>query len=386
MKLWGILHSICLIFLQKKWRNMRYIKPHFYDKFECIADKCKDTCCAGWQIVIDEDTLEKYAKVGGKFGNRLMNSIDWGEEMFYQNDRRCSFLGDDNLCDIYREMGPDYLCDTCRNYPRHVEEYDGLRELSLTLSCPTVAKMILECKDPVTFVETETMEEDDFEEFDFLLFSQLEDARDVVFHILQNREVDLRVRMKMCEHLAYEFQKCVDDGTTYQIDRLLEKYEHFDSNTVKISEKCYEKRKKEYALLVQLEKLRPEWTELLEKVERTLYGKGEEEYNKIVRNFQHQYGYESENRLQWERIGEQLMMFFVYTYFCGAVYDDWIISKMRLAVFCTTWIQELVMFAFVENDGEIGMENVIEMAYRFAREVEHSDLNLDTIEEWLQYE
>ena len=33
--------------------------PHYYRKFRCTADKCPDTCCAGWQIVIDEETLEK---------------------------------------------------------------------------------------------------------------------------------------------------------------------------------------------------------------------------------------------------------------------------------------------------------------------------------------
>ena len=56
---------------------MRYTKPHFYDTFECLADRCPDTCCAGWQIVIDEDSLDKYEQVEGPFGNRLANSIDW---------------------------------------------------------------------------------------------------------------------------------------------------------------------------------------------------------------------------------------------------------------------------------------------------------------------
>ena len=42
---------------------MRYTKPHFYDTFECLADRCPDTCCAGWQIVIDEDSLDKYEQV-----------------------------------------------------------------------------------------------------------------------------------------------------------------------------------------------------------------------------------------------------------------------------------------------------------------------------------
>ena len=41
---------------------MRYLKPHFYDKFVCTAGDCPDTCCAGWQIMIDDASLEKYKK------------------------------------------------------------------------------------------------------------------------------------------------------------------------------------------------------------------------------------------------------------------------------------------------------------------------------------
>lgn len=37
--------------------------------------------------------------------------------------------------------------------------------------------------------------EDDFEEFDFMMFSQLEDTRDVLFSILQDRSLPLTLRM-----------------------------------------------------------------------------------------------------------------------------------------------------------------------------------------------
>ena len=47
------------------------------------------------------------------------------------------------------------------------------------------------------------------------------------------------------------------------------------------------------------------------------------------------YGALSSHKEEWENLGEQLLMFFVYTYFCGAVYDDMVCSKMELArVFC----------------------------------------------------
>lgn len=91
-----------------------------------MQEPCPDTCCAGWQIVIDDKTLKKYQHFKGPFRNRLHNDIDWKEHIFRQYDRRCAFLNEENLCDIYIEAGPKMFCKTCRNYPRHIEEFEGL--------------------------------------------------------------------------------------------------------------------------------------------------------------------------------------------------------------------------------------------------------------------
>lgn len=124
-----------LYFMRKDY-PMQITRPDFYKEFSCIAGSCPDTCCAGWQIMIDKKSLKKYQKLKGPFRNRLHNDIDWSEQAFRQYDHRCAFLNEKNLCDIYSEAGADMLCDTCRKYPRHIEEFEGLREYSLSLSCP----------------------------------------------------------------------------------------------------------------------------------------------------------------------------------------------------------------------------------------------------------
>lgn len=88
------------------------------------------------------------------------------------------------------------LCDTCRRYPRHIEEFEGMREISLSLSCPEAARIILSQKDPVTFrtFEKETAEEA-YEDFDYFLFSALMDTRDYLLTVLQDRSVPVRYRM-----------------------------------------------------------------------------------------------------------------------------------------------------------------------------------------------
>ena len=51
---------------------MKVLKPFYYDDFKCIANKCIDSCCIGWQINIDEKTYKKYKKVKGVFGKNLL--------------------------------------------------------------------------------------------------------------------------------------------------------------------------------------------------------------------------------------------------------------------------------------------------------------------------
>ena len=377
---------------------MRYLKPHFYDKFVCTAGDCPDTCCAGWQIMIDDDSLEKYRNVQGEFGKRLQGSINWEEESFCQKDRRCAFLNDENLCDLYKALGPDALCDTCRLYPRHTEEFEGLRELSLSLSCPEAAKIILSCKEPVRFLEEETDEEDDFDEFDFMMFSRLEDTRDVIFSILQDRSLPLPLRMAACEQLAESYQICMEEQREFDIDDLLRECEryHKEGTLSEFVSKCLSEKgvnaaalhqwdwqKEELQVLYGLERLRPEWDQVLDGAEKRLYRGGKEEYFKICEEFHRMYGALSVHKEEWENLGEQLLMFFVYTYFCGAVYDDMVCSKMELALFSVRWIQEFLIVRWLENGKKLSMQDVEEISWRYAREVEHSDDNLNSLEDWL---
>ena len=165
---------------------MLYVKPNYYNKFKCIADKCEATCCAGWQIVIDEDSLEQYKAEERPYGEVLRQRIDWEEGIFKQDScKRCAFLKEDGFCEMYQELGEKSLCMTCTNYPRHIEEFENLREITLAISCPEAARIILEQKEPVTFWEEETDEEDEeFEDFDPFFFSYLEDARAIMLSIL----------------------------------------------------------------------------------------------------------------------------------------------------------------------------------------------------------
>lgn len=363
---------------------MRYTVPHYYCKFKCTAADCPDTCCAGWKIVIDKKTLKKYKNMEGPFGNRIRNSIDWEEGTFLQYDMRCAFLNEENLCDIYTEAGKKMFCKTCRLYPRHIEEFQGEREISLSLSCIEAGKLILGCKEPVKFVslEKDVLERED-ETFDFLLYGKLSDTREAVFRILQNREMSINLRVSMVLALVHDMEIKVGKQQLFQVDDVLERYMDM-SALEKFGKKleqyisCGQERKfliqEMCGVFEQFEVLNRSWPLYVKGLQKTLFEQSAEEYEKNRKRFLK----EILGKQVWT---EQLMIYFVFTYFCGAVYDGEIYTKMQLAVVSTLLIEELAMAVWKQNGFQLSFMEFVDIAHKYSRELEHSDVNLNCLEE-----
>lgn len=385
---------------------MRYIKPHYYEDFQCIADKCPDSCCAGWQIMIDEQTLEKYNQCEDAFTARIKTSIDWEEGCFLQNNHRCAMLNENNLCDLITAKGEGWLCKTCDQYPRHTEEFDGVREFSLSISCPVVAQMILNMQEPVTYLVEEDEEEEplaeEFEDFDFCMFHVLEDAREDIFHIVQNRELSIGRRLTILMEMAEQIQACVDEGRIFDIENIMDQYSELDwagkdkpnyepkdnspnkelREEYEYSEEEYQRLKSGFRIFYDFERLREVWYDVISITERTLYTEGYEVYKANRQDFF--YTFVKEFGLKkWDIFKEQILMFFLYTYFCGAVYDNCVYSKIALSVFSLCYIEELIICRWLLGGKEITLNQCIDITYQYAREVEHSDENLKMLEEWL---
>ena len=67
---------------------MQYSIPNYYKEFECLADKCEDTCCAGWQIVVDRKSLKRYKEEGGSYRKELHKSVDFRNGTFKQDEHK----------------------------------------------------------------------------------------------------------------------------------------------------------------------------------------------------------------------------------------------------------------------------------------------------------
>ena len=67
-----------------------------------------------------------------------------------------------------------------------------------------------------------------------------------------------------------------------------------------------------------------------------------------------------------------MAVYFLFTYFCGAVYDGDVLAKVKMTVY-----SPLVWEAICQ----VSSQDRIDIARRYSRELEHSDPNLNRIEE-----
>ena len=129
---------------------MKFIKPNFYDAFHCTAAACSDTCCAGWEIDVDPDTVEYYENLEGELGDRLREELcdlpDGTVCFRLGENERCPFLDDDNLCELILKLGDDALCEICREHPRFYEELGGRVEMGVGLCCEEACRLLFEQK------------------------------------------------------------------------------------------------------------------------------------------------------------------------------------------------------------------------------------------------
>lgn len=367
---------------------MIYTRPDYYNEFQCLAGECPDTCCCGWQIEIDDESLEKYKKTQGNDLWKMMAYVDWESRCFRQdNQKNCAFLNQEHLCELQINMGEDGLCKTCRDYPRHTEVFEGVREVTLSASCPEVARILMERMTPVHFITDTHSEEEEteyFGDFDPFLYSVIEDARKSMLEILQNRQLTLKERTILVLGMGHDMQRRVNTRQLFACEQVIEKYkkesslEYVREYLKKKQIEQEEKRTREmFPLIYELELLRNEWSDLLHKSQDILFFSEETGFAQMKQEFE---SWKTQNS-EMEVHLEQILIYFLFTYFPASVYDGQLFAKVQMSVYCTWMIELLWMARWFSNGKKLEIEEMIEILYRFSREFEHSDENLETLDE-----
>ncbi len=326
--------------------------PKYYKKFACIADKCPDTCCAGWDVVVDPESLEKYRCLTGAYAGKINSLITIdadGDSIFIPKEKRCPFLLESGLCEMHIELGEASLCRTCRQFPRHKTYFGARVETGISLSCPEAARLILESPDPITF-ESEEIHADILPTaIDPNQYFTLLEARKTAINILQNRKFSIEKRIIAFLEFSQaiqiflrkkEFEKARETNVNDFLNAVYREY------SPKRASRALDRYFSDFK---SLEMLDSQWLLQLEKAENAQSA----EY----RNF------------EWEY--EHMMIYFVFRYFMTAVFDGDLLTKAKFAAVSFIIIRRL------QAENVCDKQARIRAMQKYSKEVEHSAQNME---------
>lgn len=218
--------------------------PKYMLTFKCIGSSCIDTCCAGWDINIDEDTYKKYTNctgelkkiVQGKFRENK-NSDDYLNKgfMILKEHNKCPFLNDNLLCDIHGGLGEENLCITCKRFPRVYNIIDDIYEKSGLASCPEICTKAFLNKDKMEFVEIQESVDESaieirrivdtevFQESDSLI-QYFWDIRVNSINIMQNRNFSIEERLSILKYFYNKIEEYYNEKDFDLLEEFLDEY------------------------------------------------------------------------------------------------------------------------------------------------------------------
>ena len=325
---------------------MFIIKPDFYGEFKCIADKCTDSCCIGWEIDVDENALKKYNKINTIFGEKIRSHIIKSEDgsncFALAENERCPFLNENNLCNIIINCGEEYLCDICREHPRFYEWFVGVTECGLGLCCEEVCRILLDNEAPFSLVE-----ESDGEEV------VLETKEDVT-------ESDLYIFLSAFREKLFEILFRKDMSFEEKLVKVLSETESFCGEKTKIRN-----YKNSLALYKKTEPIDEKWTDYINSLWDNY-----ENILKVQKEFQ--------EKTNGDMLYSKILAYIIYRHFTKAVFDKSIKERICFAVESVRFIYLCDMKTYSEK-GELSLKDRIENLKNWSKQIEYSEENTDLL-------
>lgn len=368
--------------------------PEYYDEFACIASRCKDSCCAGWEIDIDEESYEYYRSREGAFGDRLRESMfvaeDGGYRFKLKGPKRCAMLNDNNLCDLYTALGEEALCEVCTEYPRFSLVYGQVEQKALSLSCEEVGRILFGRTKPEQLIDIELPGDCEEDEEDPQYVSFMEWVQKEAVVILQNRKNPITQRIReflaWCDRVqtminyaqAKDDLSILDAWKNRDADQEMKDWEQSHKQGQQNAKRnlSYEDFCERFAIFLDMEELDEEWIHTKEEFAKLYH---EDTYEKLLLEYL--------NSADYSELGyEHLLVYFVYRYLMNAVYDYDLLSYAKMIVVATLVVRDMDAARFHRNGGAFTMFDRIDVARIFSKEVEHSEGNAEDLKEMCMME
>ena len=129
-----------------------------FTRYKCIQSKCKQNCCVGWKIAVDNKTIDKWREKAPYLLDYIESYKDEDGENKYKMKKKgicCIALTDEYMCEIQAKHGECMIPNLCGYFPHLYKDFGDYVYSSINLSCPAVVKSILFCnsKDDWKFVD-----------------------------------------------------------------------------------------------------------------------------------------------------------------------------------------------------------------------------------------
>ncbi|MBQ4098063.1 MAG: flagellin lysine-N-methylase [Clostridia bacterium] len=297
---------------------------NYYPLFRCIAEKCKHTCCAGWEMNIDEQTLTNYKGYEGEFSSALKSGINYKKSKFRTDKfKRCAFLNEEGLCEIIINLGEKSLCQVCTDHPRFRGFFEDRTETGLGFCCEEAARIVLSFKgkiEPIMISDDRAEIELDINERNLLQF------REKALNIVQDRTVNVNQRIENLLALC-------------------------NANFLE------EDFKKVIKTFLSLEKIDKEWTKKLKSITKTSFDKSTDQDLSLY--------------------CEQFLVNGLYRHLSDAEDTMWVRAR-TIALIFSWWVVKSVVN--LERTKTVNLlETTIDAVRSFSAEVEYSQKNLDKL-------
>lgn len=328
--------------------------PSYYKKFKCTADKCSDNCCIGWEIDIDENSMNYYRNTEGEFGKRLRKNISEASvpHFILGKGKRCPFLNSNNLCEVFINLGEENLCSICNDHPRYFQWYYNIKEGGIALCCESAAEIILGENAPFSYYD-EIMSYEECGEYDKEFYNYLFKIREKIILHMNNKSIPLKIRLNNILHYTFDLQ---------------EKYDNFDFEIGDIVHYNINLEKN------NLNKILLFFNSLESLDEHKIFRETILNYENIISV--------SEEMLQdnpeiYDYL-ENAAVYFIWRHFLRSTFEEEFYSKIAFTVLSTLIIAVLFTLEYVKHSG-ISTKNCIKMAVYYSKEIEYSEENLNTI-------
>ncbi len=220
--------------------NLYYRQPNYFGEFRCIGSGCPDNCCYNWRIDWKKEEIDKLktAKncspelrelIEKAFAPNEDENLEGWYQVAFNEQRRCPLVTADGLCRIQKELGVEYMSNTCMIYPRTYFAAEPVIYRSCYSSCREIMRHLINDEKSMELINVgvrhkETVNAQQYTEENIAAHPVLKyrgELLEFFYEIIADKKHDVETNIILGALAAQALTKLVDKGDADKIPETL---------------------------------------------------------------------------------------------------------------------------------------------------------------------